>query len=46
MYLCVLYGSRGKQGLFSYTVLTDWIYNQDELFTARYELGLQTDPVL
>jgi len=37
-YLCVLYGSQNKQRLFPYTALTDWVYNRDGLFTARYGL--------
>jgi hypothetical protein len=41
LYLCVLCGSKNKQRLINYTVLTDWFYNRVRLFTARYGLGLQ-----
>jgi hypothetical protein len=36
LYLCVLCGSEDKQRLFRYTALTDWFYNRDGVFTARY----------
>jgi len=41
-YLCVLCGSQNKQRLFPYTALTDWFYNRDGVFTARYGMGLAT----
>ena len=38
--LLVLCGSENKQWLYPYTALTDWFYNWDGVFTARYGLGL------
>jgi hypothetical protein len=36
----VLYGSQGEQYLLPYTLITDWFYNQSEVFTAWDVLGL------
>jgi hypothetical protein len=38
--LFVLRGSENKQRLFPYTTLTDWFYNRDGVFTARYGLSI------
>jgi len=35
-----LYGSQKKQRLFLYTALTDWFYNGNGVFTARYGLDI------
>jgi hypothetical protein len=40
VYLYVLYGSQDKTRLFYYAALTDWFYNRDGVFTARYGLNL------
>ena len=39
MYLCVLCASENKKRLFPYEALSDWFYNRDILFTARYGLN-------
>jgi len=41
LYLCVSHLSQNKQRLFPYRTSTDWFYNRDKVFTARYELGLE-----
>jgi hypothetical protein len=38
VYFCVLCGSENKQRLFHCTALTEWFYNRDGVFTARYVL--------
>ena len=35
VYLCVLCGSQNKQRLLSYTALTEWFYNRDEVCLLR-----------
>jgi len=35
-----LYLSENKQRFVPLTALTDWFYNRDEVFNARYELSL------
>ena len=41
VYLCVLCGSENKQRLFPYTILRDWFFNRDGVFTAKYGLNLR-----
>jgi hypothetical protein len=41
VYLCVVCGSDNSY-FFSYTPLTDWFYNLDGVFTARYEIDIYT----
>jgi hypothetical protein len=41
MYVCVWYGSRTEERLFSWTVLTGWsLYRKRNVFSVRYELNL------
>jgi len=40
VHLRVLKGPQNKHALFTYTALTNWFYNPNRVFAARYELNV------